>query len=64
MKYGGKRDTTLNIPHSMTFYPATFHVVSRKIGYFWDSVRTYNKNTSRAGSFRIIDSVQASNTRK
>ena len=34
----GKRDTTWKIPRSFSFFPATFHVLSRKIDYLWDSV--------------------------
>ena len=37
MKCSGKHDTTLNIPRSITFFSATFHVISRKIDFLWDS---------------------------
>ena len=45
MKCRGKRDTTRNIPHSISSFPATFRVVSQKIDYLLDSVNTVDNNT-------------------
>ena len=34
----GKRDTTWNIPRSITFPCYICHVISRKVDFLWDSV--------------------------
>ena len=64
MKYTGKPDTTWNIPLSITFNPATFHVKSRKVDYLWDSVQYYTHTLSLTHRwFELFDLVPGAGIR-
>ena len=49
MKCTGKRDTTWTIPRSITVFPTTFHVKSRKVDYLqtFDRVRFWPEQSDR-----------------
>ena len=56
MKCRGTRDFTLNIPCSIYLvFPATFHVISGKIDFIWDSASHF-----RFLSFHPPDKKQSS----